>query len=82
MAYFDGSIWTTFMPQSGSYNLDQLSKKVRLWNDSASAPANWQKTTVANLSAYWIRITATAAYTTAPIGTQITPLANINYLNH
>ena len=81
-AYFDGSNWTAFTPQSGGYNLDQLSKKVRLWNDSASAPSNWQKSTVANLSAYWIRITATAAYTTAPIGTQITPLANINYLNH
>jgi hypothetical protein len=80
-AYFDGSNWMTFTPQSGNYNLDQLSKRVRLWNDSASAPSNWQKTGVANLSAYWIRILATAAYTTAPIGTQITPLANINYLN-
>jgi hypothetical protein len=81
-AYFDGSNWLEFTPASGSYNLNLLSKRVRLWNDSASAPANWQKTTVANLNAYWIRIAATVAYTTAPIGTQITPLANINYLNH
>jgi hypothetical protein len=81
-AYFDGSNWTAFTPQSGDYHLDQLSKKVRLWSDSASAPSNWQKSTVANCSAFWIRITVSAAYTTAPIGTQITPLASINYLNH
>jgi hypothetical protein len=81
-SYFDGSNWLEFTPASGGYYLDQLSKKVRLWNDSASAPANWQKSTVANLNVYWIKITCTAAYTTSPIGTQITSLANINYLNH
>ncbi len=81
-AYFDGSNWTAFTPQSGSYNFDQFSKRVRLWSDSASAPSDWQKTTVANCSAFWIRVAVTSAFTTAPIGTQITPLASINYLNH
>ena len=81
-AYFDGTAWVTFTPQSGAYNFDQLSQRVRLWSDSASAPADWQRATVDLRTAYWIKITVTSAYTTAPIGSQITPLSNINYLNH
>lgn len=80
-AYFDGSAWVTFTPQSGAYNFDQLSTRVRLWSDSASAPPDWQRATVDLNTAYWIKITVTSAYTTAPIGSQITPLSNINYLN-
>lgn len=81
-AYWNGSAWATFTPASGGYNFDQTVQRARLWNDSASAPADWQKTTVDLKSAYWIKITVTTAYTTAPIGSQLTPLADINHVTH
>ncbi len=81
-AYFDGATWQEFTPQSGAYHFDQLTQRVRLWIDSASAPADWQKTAIIGLNAYWIKVIVTSAFTTAPIGSQITPLPEINFLNN
>jgi hypothetical protein len=80
-AYWHGSSWATFTPTSGGYNFDQTSKRVRLWNDSVSAPADWQKTTVDLKTAYWIKVTVSSAFSVAPVGSQLTPLTDINYLN-
>lgn len=81
-AYWNGTSWESFTPSSGAYHFDQNSKRVRLWIDSASAPSDWQTLKIENKTAYWIKITVTTPFVTAPIGTQVTPLPQINYLNN
>ena len=80
-SYYDGSQWVSFTPDSGAYNFDQADKLVRLWEDTASAPATWQKNQVDGKTRYWIKAEVTNGYNTAPVGSQLTPLTNINYLN-
>jgi hypothetical protein len=70
--YFDGENWTQFLPDSGAYHFDSSDKLVYLWQDTGSIPSDWQVTKVNNYSAYWIRIRVTSAFSTAPVGTQVT----------
>jgi hypothetical protein len=81
-SYYDGTGWVEFTPQSGAYHLDQTSKLVRLWTDSAGAPAGWQKNEIDGDTLYWIKIEVTGAYSTAPVGSQLTPLTDLKYLTN
>lgn len=80
--YFDGTIWRSFTPTSGAYNLDAASRCVRLWIDSAHCPVDWQKNLVELKLQYWLRIVATAPFTTPPVGSQITPLPQIAHFSN
>lgn len=80
--YFSDSGWKAFTPESGAYHFDQLSQKLRLWQDSASAPVDWQKCAVETRSHFWLRARVTTAFTTAPVASQITPCTSITFLNN
>jgi hypothetical protein len=74
--YFNGSDWQTFTPSSGIWHMTSLDKEMLLWNDIDSIPDTWQKTTVNGESLFWVRARVIADYTTAPIGSQITAVAD------
>jgi hypothetical protein len=79
--YWNGENWANFTPFSGSYHLDSLDKMVILWEDLASVPLDWQQCPVNGVSEFWVRILVTAAFTVAPVGTQITAVPQAKYLN-
>ena len=78
-SYWNGSAWEAFTPASGAYHFDASPKSAALWNDIQSTPAKWQKTTINTRFLYWVRATVTGAYTTSPVGSQITAVANIDH---
>ncbi|MBI3872163.1 MAG: hypothetical protein HY304_03690 [candidate division Zixibacteria bacterium] len=71
-SYWNGSAWTNFIPNSGSYNFDAAAAGVRLFSDGTGTPADWQKTVINGANRYWIRAVVAGAFTVAPIGSQIT----------
>jgi len=77
-SYWNGTSWETFTPASGTYHFDSTPAGVRLWDDLKSAPADWQKTTINTHFKYWVRAMVTGAYTTGPIGSQITAASNLD----
>ncbi len=79
--YWDGSEWVSFVPYSGAYHLDSLSKLLILWQDLSSVPSDWQMCAVNNSTFFWVRIRVAAGYATAPVGTQITAVPENKYIN-
>ncbi|MEE9553982.1 MAG: hypothetical protein V3W18_06755 [candidate division Zixibacteria bacterium] len=71
--YFDGSLWKTFIPQSGVYHFDSADSLVYLWTDGESIPSDWQIGTVNGHLAYWVRAWVGTAYTTNPVGSMLIP---------
>lgn len=80
-SYWNGAEWETFTPASGAYDLSAANKGVRLFTDVNSSPTNWQKTVVNGANHYWIRVLCTTAFTTAPIGSQITAVVQLSHLS-
>jgi hypothetical protein len=78
--YWNGSNWTAFTPSSGSFNFDTASAVVRLWDDTADIPSDWQSSVVNNEAKYWIKAVAAQDFSTGPVGTQITGAANITHI--
>jgi hypothetical protein len=79
-SYWNGHEWAAFVPASGSYHFDSPNRGVRLFSDGNSAPADWQKTGVNGANRYWVRALCTIAFTTAPIGSQITAAPKLTSL--
>jgi hypothetical protein len=48
-----------------------------LWDDFQAMPADWQKKTVSDHNLYWISVTVSSSFATAPVGTQITTIPNL-----
>ena len=78
--YWNGSSWNSFTPNSGAYHLTSSPKTVVLWQDLDSVPQDWQQNSVNNVTKFWLRLLVTTAYTTAPVGSQITAVAKNDYL--
>lgn len=78
--YYNGDSWVSFSPQSGDYNFDQNSKLVFLWNDLESVPEDWQSNMVNSEYMFWVRARVANAFTTAPVGTQITASPKTDHL--
>lgn len=78
--YWNGDNWTSFVPSSGAYNFDSSPALIRLWEDSGEAPSTWQSSIVNGSSLFWIKAVVTSAFSTAPVGTQITAGDNIPYI--
>lgn len=76
-SYWDGAVWKAFVPASGSYHLDSADKELILWSDFDSMPADWQQTAVNEQVKFWVSISVATAFSTAPIGSQITALSNL-----
>ena len=77
-AYYDGSNWKSFTPESGMYHLDSLDKEIILWTDFDSVPSDWQKNIVNGISSFWIKIEVSSSFTTAPIGSECSSISNLN----
>ncbi len=75
--YFDGSGWVTFTPTDGAYHLSTSSRELTLWPDGAAIPASWQKTVVNGVTMFYIRALVSSAFTTKPVATQLTAIANL-----
>ncbi len=80
-SYFDGANWKSFTPSGGAFNLDSSDKELLLWDDFDSAPLDWQKNSVNGVSRFWIKIEATASFSTAPIGSQVTSISNLKSIS-
>jgi hypothetical protein len=80
--YYSDSGWESFNPESGACNFQQSIQLVRLWPDAANAPVDWQTTKIESRSHFWIRARVTTAFTTAPVGSQITPCTAVTQLNN
>lgn len=80
--YYSDSGWKTFVPESGDCRFDQLVQQLRLWQDTTNAPNDWQKCAIESRSHFWLRARVTSAFTSAPIGSQITPCTSITFLNN
>lgn len=78
--YWDGESWKQFVPQSGSYHLDSGEKTVILWQDLNSVPSDWQRCPLNEVSEFWVKLLVTTAFSTAPVGTQITAVPEAKYL--
>lgn len=74
--YYNGADWAGFTPSGGNYHFSSLDKGILLWNDLDSVPADWQKYNVSGGIFFWIRVVVTSAYSTAPVGTQITSISD------
>ncbi len=79
-SYWNGAEWIVFVPVSGGYHFDAANAGIRLFSDGGAMPADWQKTLVNNTNRYWIRAAVIGAFTTPPIGSQITAVPNLTTL--
>jgi hypothetical protein len=78
--YWNGTDWKVFNPTSGAYHFGSSPSTIRLWDDTASAPSDWQTSLVNGSAKFWIKAVATSDFTTGPIGSQMTCASNISYL--
>ncbi len=76
-SYWDGNVWKAFVPQGGNFNLNAADKQLVLWTDFESQPLDWQQNPVDSKVFFWVRIKVETAYTTAPVGSQITALSDL-----
>ena len=76
-SFWNGSEWSLFVPDSGAYGFDQVEAGIRLWPDGTSTPANWQKIVVNGANRFWVRATVVTAFTTAPVGSQLTAVPHL-----
>lgn len=79
-SYWDGSGWKSFTPVSGASNLSAATNQLLLWTDYQSIPQDWQKSSVNGNHRFWVKVEATSAFTTAPVGYQITALSDIRQI--
>jgi len=79
-SYWDGNNWNAFTPAGSGYNLDSTDNDLLLWEDFNNIPQDWQKRIVNNETRLWLKIEVTSTYSTAPVGSQITAISNINAL--
>jgi hypothetical protein len=70
--YYNGQSWTSFNPQSGDIDLDEVTTIIYLWSDLRNAPDGWQVSTVNGHTAFWVRARVTGSFTVAPVGSQLT----------
>ena len=79
--FWNKESWSDFVPHSGSYLLNSSEKTVIMWPDLNSVSPDWQMYPVNGITKFWIRILVTTPFTTAPVGTQITAVPEVKYLN-
>jgi hypothetical protein len=79
--YWDGQAWKAFTPASGPWHFTTTQQGLLLWNDFLSLPGDWQKKSISDYNHYWISAAVTSAFTTAPVGTQISAVSNLKALS-
>jgi len=80
-SYWNGSAWIAFEPVDGGYALDNVDAGVILWEDYNAVPQDWQKRVVDGASRFWVRVEAVSEFTTAPVGSRITAVSDLQALS-
>jgi hypothetical protein len=78
--YWNGSDWLNFVPSSGGYNFDASPALIRLWDDFADMPSDWQSSVINGTSQFWVKAVVMSSFGTAPIGSQLTAANNLPYI--
>lgn len=76
-SYWDGTVWKAFTPVSGNFNLNATDEELILWTDFESMASDWQLSSVNGSVLFWVRLKVDTAFTTAPVGSQITAISNL-----
>lgn len=76
-SYWDGSSWKPFTPVAGGSNLTAPINQSALWIDYQGVPKDWQKSVVNGLHYYWVKVECTSAFTTPPVGYQVTAVSDL-----
>jgi hypothetical protein len=76
-SYWDGAAWIAFTPAGSTYQFDASDRELILWNDYDATPDNWQKEALESDERFWVKIQVTSAFTTGPVGSQITSISNV-----
>ena len=76
-SYWDGANWIAFTPAGGAYDLDASDRELLLWNDYDATPDDWQKEALGADERYWVKVQVTTAFSTGPVGSQITSISNL-----
>jgi len=79
-SYWDGANWKAFTPAGGAFHLDATDHDLLLWTDQDSIPGDWQRTPVNGTSRFWIRLDVSAAFSSGPVGSQLTAISDIDGL--
>ena len=79
--YWNGNNWNSFVPASGAYNFDSSPVLVRLWEDSAMVPADWQSSVINGQAFFWVKAVVISSFAQGPVGSQITAADNIPYIS-
>ena len=74
--YYNGADWVSFTPSGGAFNFDSLDTELLLWNDYGTIPGDWQACSVNGSNCYWIRAIVSSAFSSGPVGTQITAISD------
>jgi len=80
LSYWDGSAWQTFTPVGGTSDFSTATVDLLFWTDFYSIPANWQKGTIDGKSRFWLKIEVTSAFSTGPVGSQVTAVSELSWL--
>ena len=80
-SYWNGANWESFAPYSGAFNFNSSPANITLWIDLDSVPSDWQKNSVNGINRFWVKIETTSAFSTPPIGSQITAVPDCRYIN-
>lgn len=76
-AYFDGTTFKAFSPCDGVYMLDAADKDLELFDDYLDMPEDWQQCSINSEMRYWVRVEVQSAFSTGPVGSQITAIPDI-----
>ena len=80
-SYWNGSEWTAFIPNSGNYNFSDSGTGVYLWGDKSQIPADWKRASVSGAVKYWLKIEVATAFSTGPVGSQLSSIPETVYPN-
>ncbi|MFQ5453187.1 MAG: hypothetical protein ACE5D6_03260, partial [Candidatus Zixiibacteriota bacterium] len=80
-SYWDGSNWKGFTPSGGDYYYNAADKDLLLWDDFSGAPQDWQKNVIDGTTLFWVKVEVVSGFSTAPIGSQITAISEIQALS-
>lgn len=79
--YYNGQAWSSFSPQAGDIDFDEIQTVLYLWNDEPNIPGDWQINSVNGTSKFWIRARVVNDFSVAPVGSQITAIPKCGQLS-
>jgi hypothetical protein len=80
-SYWDGMLWKTFDPHSGTFHFDAADRTLALWTDYSAIPNDWQQSVIDGTRLYWIKVETITDFTTGPVGTRLDAAAPVTALS-